>query len=154
MDKDTYVSRLVPIITIPKDDDEPPDGPGDVKPPDEPEPEPEPEPSIPFVFDINFNNSLDVDVGGGTFIGDHTIEDGFVTVAPRKHLELDTGFPGFLNNTGDQSWVINFRPIASKDDGIQMWVQTTQVSDDWDTSIERKTGINFKIHGYFLQCEL
>jgi hypothetical protein len=77
------------------------------------------------VFDINFKSSLDVDLGGGTFIGDHTIEDGFVTVATTKHLELDTDFPSFLNNTGDQSWVINVKPKTIK----QQWNTTVATNN-------------------------
>jgi hypothetical protein len=123
-----------------------------VKPPNDPVKDPD-DSSIPFIFDINFNNNLELDVGGvAEFVGVHTMGEGYVTVPPGEHLELDKGFPNILKHTGDQSWVINFKPVSTKADGIQMWVQTTQVGDDFEQSINQKTGINFRLQGFILQC--
>ena len=144
LDVDRAPNTLLPVIRIPK---LPP-----VKPPKEPIEE-GPGLSIPFVFDINFKDNLELDVGGpAEFVGVHTMGEGYVTVPPGQHLEINKGFPNILNYTGDQTWIINFKPISTKADGIQMWVQTTQVGNDFNQSIDQKTGINFRLQGFILQC--
>jgi hypothetical protein len=100
-------NTLLPVIRIPK---LPP-----VKPPKKPIEE-DPSSSIPFVFDINFNDNLKLDVGGpAEFVGIHTMGEGYVTVPPGQHLEINKGFPNILRNTGDQTWIINFKPIATNE---------------------------------------
>jgi hypothetical protein len=79
-------------------------------------PPPPPPPTIDpnLLFDVNFNDSsLDVDytIDGNplAFEGVSTPNDGHVTITNTKFISLSTGMPSYLKNTGDQSWVFNFR---------------------------------------------
>jgi hypothetical protein len=159
MDKDKYVSRLVPIIVIPKDDDEPPDEPdGPVKPPDEPEPVIDPN----LLFDVNFNDSsLDVDytkdgnplVFEPNNINNVTLNDGFVTTTSHStHIKLTTGLPAYLKHTGDQSWVVNFRPDTRS--AIRFIVHTAPPGPDRATTLDIRTGMFMLLYNNSFQATL
>jgi hypothetical protein len=117
----------------------------------EPEPEPAPEPEIPLdsflLFDANFNNTLLSDVGSVDFRGDVQLHSGYVTISPDNHLQA-TGkiIPSFLNNTGDQSWVVNFKALTQFD--ATLFVQTTL------RHFSENTGFSIRIYNSFLQARL
>jgi hypothetical protein len=71
-----------------------------------------------LLFDVNFDDSsLDVDytIDGSALVFEPrdasgvTAEDGFVTIITPNYIKLTTGLPEYLKNTGDQSWVVNWR---------------------------------------------
>jgi len=113
-----------------------------------PAPPPPPPPVDPnLLFDVNFNDSsLDVDYtkdgAALTFEGVSTSNDGFVTITNTNFISLPTGMPSYLKNTGDQSWVFNFR---SDNPGANRYVINTLQLDD--TS---QTGFRLSLYNDFI----
>ena len=109
---------------------------------------PPPPPVDPnLLFDVNFNDSsLDVDYtkdgAALTFEGVSTPNDGHVTITNTNFISLPTGMPSYLKNTGDQSWVFNFRSDAP---GANRYVINTLQLDD-----NSQTGFRLSLYSDFI----
>jgi len=72
-----------------------------------------------------------------------TLNEDYVTIYPGtgKYIELTTGLPQYLKNTGDQSWIIQFR-ILSSSRGIRLALTTSPSST---ASTSDFTGVRINI---------
>ena len=113
-----------------------------------PAPPPPPPPVDPnLLFDVNFNDSsLNVDYtkdgAALTFEGVSTPNDGHVTITNTNFISLPTGMPNYLKNTGDQSWVFNFRSDAL---GVNRYVINTLQLDETP-----QTGFRLSLYNDFI----
>jgi hypothetical protein len=79
-----------------------------------------------LLVDFNFNNSFESDYTNDSSVlvfepNDATavtLSEGYVTVNPNSnyinYIELTTSLPAYLKNTGDHSWVIQFRLLLNR----------------------------------------
>jgi hypothetical protein len=81
-----------------------------------------------------------------------TADDEFVTINDANYIKLTTGLPTYLKNTGDQSWVFNFR--AESTNANQLIIQTTPVDQSFEISVNQRTGFSVEIHNTGLTITL
>jgi hypothetical protein len=115
-----------------------------------------------LLFDINFDDSsLDVDytIDGNPLVFEPsnasavTADDEFVTIdGGANYIKLPTGLPTYLKNTGDQSWVFNFR--AESTDSNKFIIQTTPVDQSFELSVNQRTGVSVELHNTALTITL
>jgi hypothetical protein len=105
------------------------------------------------LFDVNFDSSLDVDytIDGNPLVFEPsnasavTTDDEFVTIdGGANYIKLTTGLPTYLKNTGDQSWVFNFR--AESTFSNKLVIQTTPVDESFEISVSQRTGFSITLH--------
>jgi hypothetical protein len=124
---------------------------------------PPPPPTIDpnLLFDVNFDSSLDVDytIDGNPLVFEPsnasavTADDEFVTIdGGANYIKLTTGLPTYLKNTGDQSWIVNFRAESTSNN--RLFLQTTPVDQGFEISVNQRTGLAIAIYNQSLQLTL
>jgi len=89
------------------------------------------------------------EIGEGVFVGYSFPNDGHVSVPGNSYIYLRDGMPQYLKSIEDQTWHIAFR--ADSPSGYKMFLQNTSVSNDFDTSVNQRTGFYIIISGTFIQ---
>jgi hypothetical protein len=73
-----------------------------------------------------------------------TPDDGFVSITGPNYLKLTTALPTYMKNTGDQSWVANFRSESTG--GQKFVIQTSEPNQGFELSVNQRTGFNFTVN--------
>jgi len=111
-------------------------------------PPPQVDPNL--LFDVNFDSSLDVDytIDGNPLafegVSVSTPDDGFVSITGPNYLKLTTALPEYMKNTGDQSWVANWRSESTG--GNRFVIQTSEPNQSLELSVNQRTGFNFTLN--------